>query len=121
MFNEAIETQEEYADRVLEHARNTYGTRNQILVSIEELNELACVLAKYPRYDSELDAQIELFNKALDEVADVEIVLNHIKAIMCISADRLNERKLAKLERLERWLSKSDSMQVTTEDRIIEE
>lgn len=119
MFNEMVETQEEYTDRVLRQARRTYGTRNQILVSIEELNELACVLAKYPRYDRELDAQIDLYEKALDEVADVEIVLNHVKAIMSLSDQKLNERKLAKLERLERWLSKSDSMQMTTEDRKV--
>ena len=43
----------EQEKKVLEEARNTYGSKNQILVCMEELNELACVLAKYPRYDDE--------------------------------------------------------------------
>ena len=51
----------------LAKARETYGNTPQILVAIEELNELACVLAKFPRYDSEQEAQIELHQKAVDE------------------------------------------------------
>ena len=41
---------------ILKRARDTYGNKNQILVCIEELNELACVLAKFPRYNNEEDA-----------------------------------------------------------------
>ena len=32
----------EEVTKVLERAREVYGNKNQILVSIEELNELAC-------------------------------------------------------------------------------
>lgn len=44
----------------LQQCRETYGDTAQILVSIEELNELACVLAKYPRYDDSKQARTEL-------------------------------------------------------------
>lgn len=114
-------TSEQWEDETLEAARKTYGARNQILVSIEELNELACVLAKYPRYDSEEKARAELYEKALDEVADVEIILKHVKAILGIDSEDLSRRKTSKIERLNRWLYKSKSMQVTIEDRIIVE
>ena len=40
----------------LEKARKTYGNKNQIMVCMEELCELACVLAKYPRYEDETKA-----------------------------------------------------------------
>lgn len=107
-------------EEILEKARQTYGNKNQILVSMEELNELACVLAKYPRYDDENKATHELFDKVLDEVADVHIVLNHIKAIFHISEDALNYRMSQKISRLERWLNNSTSMQETIDDRTIE-
>lgn len=33
----------EEMSKILKQARDTYGNKNQILVCIEELNELACV------------------------------------------------------------------------------
>lgn len=109
-----------HMNTVLAKARNVYGNNNQIMVCIEELNELACVLAKFPRYDSEYEAQVDLHQKAVDEVADVEIILNHVKAILNISPEELEARKLAKVARVERWLNSSNSMQQTIEDRTVE-
>lgn len=105
---------------VLQHARETYGSKNQILVCIEELNELACVLAKYPRYEEEQKARIDLHNSVLDEVADVMIILDHIQNIFELSDKEIHSRVLAKVGRLERWLKESNSMQQTIEDRAIE-
>ena len=51
----------------LSKARKTYGTTNQILVSNEELCELAAVCAKYPRYSTSEKAQEALYDKALGE------------------------------------------------------
>ena len=48
----------------LKKARDTYGNKNQILVCMEELCELSCVLAKYPRYADENKATSELHDKA---------------------------------------------------------
>lgn len=103
----------------LAKARDVYGNKNQILVAIEELNELACVLAKFPRYDSEYEAQTDLHQKAVDEVADVEIILHHVKAIFNLNQEEIDVRKVAKVERVQRWLDNSTSMQRTVEDRTV--
>lgn len=107
--------------QVLSKARETYGNKNQILVCMEELNELACVLAKYPRYEDENKATQELFDKVLDETADVYIILEHVKAIFGFTPQQLEDRKEKKLERVERWLTHSGSMQETIEDRCVTE
>lgn len=106
--------------KILRTARKTYGNRNQLLVSIEELNELACVLAKYPRYEDDKTAVKELYDKALDEVADVYTILEHVKAIFGISEEALWRRRTAKAVRLQRWMSNSSSMVETTKDRAVE-
>lgn len=103
----------------LAKARDVYGNKNQILVAIEELNELACVLAKFPRYDSEYEAQLDLHQKVIDEVADVEIILHHVKAIFNLNQEEIDVRKVAKVERVQRWLDNSTSMQRTVEDRTV--
>jgi hypothetical protein len=105
---------------ILKKARETYGNKNQLMVCIEELNELACVLAKYPRYEDDGKATHELYDKALDEVADVYIVLEHIKAIFDITEEALWQRRSKKTARLNRWLHHSNSMVETTVDREVE-
>lgn len=103
----------------LAKARETYGNTIQILVAMEELNELACVLAKFPRYDSEYEAKLDLHQKVVDEVADVEIILHNVKAIFNLNQEEVDARKLAKTKRLQRWLDNSPSMQRTIEDRTV--
>lgn len=106
---------------VLQKARETYGDKNQILVCMEELNELACVLAKYPRYADGNKATEELHSKILDEYADVLIILEHVKSIAKLSDTEIRQRICAKVDRLERWLTHSSSMQETIEDREVPE
>mgnify|MGYP002802158383 CR=1 FL=1 len=108
-----------YTLQVLAKAREKYGISNQILVSMEELNELACVCAKFPRYSSEDRARQELRDKALDEVADVYNALNHIEAIFGLTPEEIQKRAEEKAVRLNRWLSKSDEMDITTIDRQV--
>ena len=105
--------------KVLETARNVYGNKNQILVCIEELNELACVLAKFPRYEDEDEAREKLTEKVIDEVADVMIILDHVQKIFGIPDEAISDRIMKKIERLERWLKNSTSMQRTLEDRVV--
>lgn len=105
----------------LEKARETYGNKNQILVCIEELNELACVLAKFPRYDNENEAANKLHDAVLDEVADVTIILDHVKNILMLTDEEVESRINKKVSRLARWLDSSSSMQETVDDRVIEE
>ena len=106
---------------LLKRARETYGDFNQILVTIEELNELACVLAKFPRYEDKDKAIEALQSKVLDEYADVMIVLNHVSQIFKLSDVMVEERMDAKLERLKRWLETNNSFEQTTKDRTVEE
>ena len=106
---------------ILKTARETYGKKNQILVCMEELNELACVLAKYPRYEDEDKATHELHDKILDEYADVLIIMDHVKNIADLSDTEIRNRVSAKIDRLNRWLNHSDSMQETVDDRKVVE
>lgn len=104
---------------VLAKARETYGDTAQILVSTEELCELAAVCSKYPRYKIKEKAQDELHDKAVDEVADVLIVLDHIINIFGLTPVDIGERIAGKIARLDRWLHTSNSMEQTTVDREV--
>lgn len=107
------------AQDALKKARETYGDINQIIVSIEECNELSAILAKFSRYHNKSTAINELKSKVIDEVADVTIVLEHVKAIFEISENELGKRMEKKIERLDRWLATSNDMEQTTIDRKI--
>ena len=104
----------------LSKAREVYGHKNQILVCMEELNELACVLAKYPRYTDEIKATHELHDKVLDEVADVMVILSHVQNIFGLTDEEISNRIYSKIERLKRWLLHSNSMQETIDDRKVD-
>ena len=106
--------------KILQQCRETYGDTAQILVSIEELNELACVLAKYPRYDNPKQARAELHEKALDEAADVFIVLDHIINILDLTDFELKKRIEKKVQRVTRWLDTNDKFSQTLVDRAVE-
>ena len=109
----------EKSKKVLTKARLIYGSKNQISVAIEELNELACVLCKFIRYEHEEDAVDALYNKVLDELADVLVVTDHIKAIFAMSDNVIETRAEAKVARVRNWLEKSNSMEQTTIDREV--
>lgn len=104
---------------VLKKARDIYGDTAQILVSVEELNELSCVCAKFPRYEDPDRARRELHNKAVDEVADVLIVLDHIINIFDLTPMDIGERVEAKVARMKRWLNASKSQSQTMVDRKV--
>lgn len=105
----------------LEEARRAYGNTAQLLVSIEELNELACVVAKFPRYDTEEEAREKLHQKALDEVADVYIVLNHIETILGLNTAEIESRIASKVDRVNRWVNTNDKFSQTLVDRNVVE
>ena len=105
--------------RILEQARQTYGDSAQILVANEELCELAAVCAKFPRYSDREEAKQKLHDKAVDEVADVFVILEHVINIFGLTEEELTNRVGSKIDRLSRWLESSDSMQRTTEDRVV--
>ena len=105
---------------LLQKARDTYGDTTQILISVEELNELSCVCAKFPRFENPDRARKELHSKAIDEVADVLIVLDHIINIFDLTPVEIGERIEGKIGRMERWLNKSSSQAQTMVDRKVE-
>ena len=109
----------EKSKNVLAKARLTYGNKNQISVAIEELNELACVLCKFIRYDHEEDAINALYAHVIDELADVLVVTDHIKAVFDLADSIIEARAEAKVARVRNWLEKSDSMEQTTIDREV--
>ena len=109
----------EKSKKVLTKARLIYGSKNQISVAIEELNELACVLCKFIRYEHEEDAVEALYDKVVDELADVLVVTDHIKAIFAMSDNVVETRAEAKVARVRNWLEKSNSMEQTTVDREV--
>ena len=104
---------------VLAKIRQTYGNTTQILVSNEELCELAAVCAKFPRYTDPEKARSELHSAAVDEVADVMIVLDHIISIFGLHEDEVRDRISGKVDRITRWLSESNSQEQTTIDREV--
>ena len=106
---------------ILKKARDTYGDTTQILISVEELCELACVCAKFPRYEDSDVARKKLHTQALDEVADTLIVLDHIVNIFDLTPVEVGERVEAKIARLDRWLHASTSQSQTMIDRKVDE
>lgn len=103
----------------LAKAREVYGDKNQVIVSIEECCELAAILAKFARYHNSETAVQELKPQVLDEVADVFIVIDHVTNIFGISDEELTSRMEAKIERLKRWLQESNEFEQTTRDRKV--
>lgn len=105
--------------QVLAEARSTYGYRNQLAVAAEECNELAIAVLKFMRYDNTLDGIDETRENVLEERADVEVILNHIDAIYGIAPEELQNAVNGKIDRLQRWLKKSNDLAVSMSDREV--
>ena len=107
--------------QALHRLRVMYGNNFQLMVCIEELNELACVLCKYPRYDNPDDAVKELKEKVLGEYADVSIILNHVKEIFNLTDEEISTFIEAKMKRVYRWVeSDNHTPQQTLLDREVD-
>lgn len=109
-----------YKSNVLQKARGTYGSSNQISVAIEELCELSCALSKFIRYDTDDAAVLGSISSVIDEIADVTIVLEHVIAIYGIPDTSIHAAQRSKIDRLERWLESGSSMNVTMKDRELD-
>ena len=106
---------------LLKTARDVYGDTTQILVSVEELCELACICAKFPRYEDPDLAREKLHDKVVDEVADTLIVLDHIVNIFGLTPVDIGDRVEAKMARMYRWLHASKSQAQTMVDREVKQ
>lgn len=107
--------------KVLQKARDTYGDIAQILVSVEELCELACVCAKFPRFEDADVARAKLHDKAIDEVADALVILDHVISIFDLTPVEIGSRVDAKVARMERWLDTSTSQSQAMIDREVDD
>lgn len=107
--------------QTLSHIREAYGNTTQILVSNEELCELAAVCAKFPRFSDPAKARDKLHSAAVDEVADVLIILDHIINIFGLGEKEVRDRISGKIDRISRWLAESSSQEQTTIDREVRE
>lgn len=104
---------------ITKRARSTYGYKKQMSVAAEELDELAILCNKYQRYDHHEDAVKDLYNKAIGEVSDVLVVLDHIIEVFGLTDGDLREEVNGKIRRLEGWMNTSKSLQVSTVMREI--
>jgi len=103
----------------LHKARTIYGGKNQVTVAAEECCELAKELLKAIRYEDFNEAVIHTKEDVTAEVADVIIVMDHILKLYNITNLDLIPHINYKLNRLQQWLEKSDSIEYTTELRDI--
>lgn len=87
--------------RILTEAIQTFGTRNQFVVAIEELSELTKELTKNLRGANNSGSIVE-------EIADVEIMLDQLKIWLFAFADVQNMRAF-KLKRLEERIKEAKS------------
>jgi NTP pyrophosphatase (non-canonical NTP hydrolase) len=102
----------------LEAARERYGPKNQILVAVEELNELSCIVAKYPRYETHSQALQSLRAKVVEELGDVFNAIDHIQAIFEIPDEEIVHSASKKGDRLLLWLAQSDGPGVAIQTQV---
>lgn len=95
-------------------AIHTYGTQHQIVIAMEELCELAAILAKCVRYRDMSTATESLREAVLSEYADVTVMTQSVRSVFNFTDEEIDEVVSAKLARLRRWLDESDDIELTT-------
>lgn len=87
-------------------AIDIYGWRNQLIKAMEEAAELIQAIAKHQTAKPEDDVEAAILDEAvLEEAADMEIMLDQIKLIYYLGAERIASFRKYKLERLAKRLS----------------
>lgn len=82
-------------------AINTYGVREQSAVATEECAELIQAINKHQRNGS-----TDTLSNLIEEIADVLIMIDQLKAMYNLSEEAINIKKNYKLCRLEQRLGK---------------
>lgn len=98
-------------NKTIYRAIQTFGERNQVMQSIEELMELQKALFENVHRGTDNKANIA------EEVADVEIMLAQVKKIYGIEQNEIEVTKDRKLERLEHTISKYKAKQLVEKDK----
>lgn len=102
---------------VLTKAIATYGELRQVVVAMEELCELTSALAKFIRYNNVDEAVFAIRPKIVEEYADVMVMMESMRQIFFLDAEDVAACVESKIQRLSRWLDKSDNLKISTEDR----
>lgn len=107
---------------VLQKAINTYGVKNQMIKTVEELSELSQALCKslvrlnYTKEKTSLEDDLKSVDNIFKEMADVEIMLEQCK-IMFQCDKEVNRWKQKKIERFERRMGEnSDKLERDNND-----
>lgn len=85
---------------ILEKAIEKYGDKNQLLKTIEELNELSRALARFL-----IDDNIYNYSNVAEEIVDVKIMLEQAIVILNLGGETLDSIKQEKINRLKQNLN----------------
>lgn len=85
---------------ILEKAIEKYGDKNQLLKTIEELNELSRALARFL-----IDDNIYNYANVAEEIMDVKIMLEQAITILNLGGETLDSIKQEKINRLKQNLN----------------
>lgn len=85
---------------ILEKAIEKYGDKNQLLKTIEELNELSRALARFL-----IDDNIYNYANVAEEIVDVKIMLEQAIVILNLGGETLDSIKQEKINRLKQNLN----------------
>ena len=101
---------------LLDRAITTYGAPAQMDMAVEEMAELTKAICKVKRVSCAAEAKAALEN-AVEEMADVQIMLDQLRLIFARSTDEVEEDKLRRLlarinswkeSKLRRWLCEQE-------------
>ena len=101
---------------LLEHAIRLYGEPAQMDMAVEEMAELTKAICKVKRASCAAEAAAALEN-AVEEMADVQIMLDQLRIIFHRSTEEIEE---AKLERLKNRLDGRNNWQDSSLHKWIE-
>ena len=85
---------------ILEKAIEKYGDKNQLLKTIEELNELSRALVRFL-----IDDNIFNYANVAEEIVDVKIMLEQAIVILNLGGETLDSIKQEKINRLKQNLN----------------
>ena len=101
---------------LLDRAITAYGAPAQMAMAVEEMAELTKALCKVKRVSCAAEAKAALEN-AVEEMADVQIMLDQLRIIFHRSTEEVEE---AKLERLKNRLDGRNNWQDSSLHKWIE-
>lgn len=78
-----MKKQEKEKETIYERAINTFGSKIQIIIAMEEFSELIKCCSKIIRYKESI-----YFRDLIQEIVDSEIMIEQLKVILCKHFDK---------------------------------